>query len=66
MRQGVLILFVCVMAYPGHSNAQSSNSLYKENDPNRALLRKDAYGIAHRVFVDPHILGVAALASMKF
>ncbi len=37
-----------------------------KNDPNRALLRKDAYGIAHRVFVDPHIVGIAALASMKF
>lgn len=37
-----------------------------KNDPNRALLRKDANGIAHRVFVEPHILGVAVLASMKF
>jgi len=37
-----------------------------KNDPNRALLRKDAYGIAHRVFVDPNILGIAVLASMRF
>ena len=37
-----------------------------KNDPNRAVLRKDAYGIVNRVFVEPHILGIAALASMKF
>ena len=36
------------------------------HDPNRALLRKDENGIAHRVFVDPSMLGFGILASMRY
>ncbi|NUN14218.1 MAG: hypothetical protein HUU55_11340 [Myxococcales bacterium] len=35
-------------------------------DPNRSQIRKDEFGIAHRRYIDPNILGFGLLASMKF